>query len=152
MGGWAPYFSLAGMFRSSTNTTAFLPMGGPYTPLRRLREGEGEREKERGRRREGEGEREVATKGSYESTCYLSSFDMMISCVWVAVVRAEKFTIFGTYLPREDKRPAMQYIICHTHTHCRLHVSLLHYTCSHQNGTTHIERTCLWEAGQGSCL
>ena len=42
IGGWAPYFSLAGMFRSSTNTTAFLPMGGPYTPLRRLRERGGE--------------------------------------------------------------------------------------------------------------
>ena len=36
MGGWAPYFSLDGMLRSSTNTTHFLPGGGPYTPLRRL--------------------------------------------------------------------------------------------------------------------
>ena len=37
MGGWAPYFSLAGMLRSSTKTTDFLFIGGPYTPLRRLR-------------------------------------------------------------------------------------------------------------------
>ena len=36
IGGWAPYFSLDGMLRSSTNTTHFLPGGGPYTPLRRL--------------------------------------------------------------------------------------------------------------------
>ena len=36
MGGWAPYFSLAGMLRSSTNTTTFLPMAGPYTPRFRL--------------------------------------------------------------------------------------------------------------------
>ena len=36
IGGWAPYFSLAGMLRSSTNTTTFLPMGGPYTPRLRL--------------------------------------------------------------------------------------------------------------------
>ena len=36
-GGWAPYFSLAGMFKSSTNTTHFLPGGGPYTPFRRLK-------------------------------------------------------------------------------------------------------------------
>lgn len=33
IGGWAPYFSLAGMFRSSTKTTDFFPMGGPYTPF-----------------------------------------------------------------------------------------------------------------------
>ena len=36
IGGCAPYFSLEGMFRSSTNTTHFFPGGGPYTPLRRL--------------------------------------------------------------------------------------------------------------------
>lgn len=36
MGGWAPYTSLAGMLRSSTNTTQRLPMGGPYTPFLRL--------------------------------------------------------------------------------------------------------------------
>ena len=36
IGGWAPYFSLAGMLRSSTNTTTFLPIGGPYTPRLRL--------------------------------------------------------------------------------------------------------------------
>ena len=29
IGGCAPYFSLAGMLRSSTNTTTFLPMVGP---------------------------------------------------------------------------------------------------------------------------
>ena len=37
MGGCAPYFSFAGMFRSSTNAMHFLPSGGPYTPLRRLK-------------------------------------------------------------------------------------------------------------------
>ena len=36
MGGCAPYTSLAGMLRSSTNTTHLRPMGGPYTPFRRL--------------------------------------------------------------------------------------------------------------------
>ena len=36
IGGWAPYFSLEGILRSSTNTTHLLPGGGPYTPLRRL--------------------------------------------------------------------------------------------------------------------
>ena len=33
MGGWAPYTSSAGMFRSSTKITYFLPSGGPKTPL-----------------------------------------------------------------------------------------------------------------------
>lgn len=37
MGGWAPYFSLAGMFRSSTNTISFFPSVGPYTPFFRLK-------------------------------------------------------------------------------------------------------------------
>ena len=36
MGGWAPYSSLAGILRSSTNTTHFLPRGGPNTPFRLL--------------------------------------------------------------------------------------------------------------------
>ena len=36
MGGCAPYSSTCGMLRSSTNTTIFLPIGGPNTPLRRL--------------------------------------------------------------------------------------------------------------------
>ena len=34
MGGCAPYTSSAGMFRSSTKITYFLPSGGPKTPLR----------------------------------------------------------------------------------------------------------------------
>lgn len=42
--------------------TVLLPMGGPYTPLRRL-----------------------------------SSFDMMMFCVWAAVVCAEKLIIRGLY-------------------------------------------------------
>lgn len=33
-GGWAPYTSRAGMFRSSTKKTNLLPSGGPNTPLR----------------------------------------------------------------------------------------------------------------------
>lgn len=37
MGGWAPYFSLAGMFRSSTNTIIFFPNVGPNTPFFRLK-------------------------------------------------------------------------------------------------------------------
>ena len=36
MGGWAPYISRAGMFMSSMKMIAFLPMGGPKKPLRRL--------------------------------------------------------------------------------------------------------------------
>lgn len=72
----------------------------------------GRREKERGKEAR---ERKVATKGRAHVSGYLSSFDMMISWVWVAVVRAEKFTIFGTYLPREHKRPAMQHL---SHAHC----------------------------------
>lgn len=36
IGGCAPYTSFAGMLKSSTNTTHFLPTGGPKTPLRRL--------------------------------------------------------------------------------------------------------------------
>ena len=36
MGGWAKYFSLCGMFTSSTNITYFFNEGGPYTPLRRF--------------------------------------------------------------------------------------------------------------------
>lgn len=39
MGGWAPYFSLAGIFKSSTKTTTFLPIAGPYTPRFRLKKG-----------------------------------------------------------------------------------------------------------------
>jgi len=37
IGGCAPYFSLAGMLRSSTNAMHFRPSGGPYTPFRRLK-------------------------------------------------------------------------------------------------------------------
>ena len=33
MGGWAPYTSFAGMLRSSTKMTAFLPICGPNTPF-----------------------------------------------------------------------------------------------------------------------
>mmetsp|Transcript_64489 Transcript_64489/g.148345 ORF Transcript_64489/g.148345 Transcript_64489/m.148345 type:complete len:214 (-) Transcript_64489:3-644(-) len=33
IGGWAPYFSILGMFRSSTITMECLPGGGPYTPF-----------------------------------------------------------------------------------------------------------------------
>lgn len=36
IGGCAPKISTAGMFKSSTNMTHFLPIGGPYTPLRLL--------------------------------------------------------------------------------------------------------------------
>ena len=36
IGGCAPYFSLAGMFISSTKMTLFFPMGGPNTPFLRL--------------------------------------------------------------------------------------------------------------------
>ena len=36
MGGCAPYFSRAGMFKSSTKITNRLPAGAPKTPLRRL--------------------------------------------------------------------------------------------------------------------
>lgn len=36
IGGCAPYFSLAGILRSSTNTTVFFPIGGPYIPRLRL--------------------------------------------------------------------------------------------------------------------
>ena len=36
IGGCAPYCSLAGMFKSSTNITHFFPMGGPNTPFLRL--------------------------------------------------------------------------------------------------------------------
>lgn len=43
MGGWAPYFSLAGIFKSSTKTTTFLPIAGPYTPRFRLKKGIGQR-------------------------------------------------------------------------------------------------------------
>ena len=35
-GGAGGHTSLAGMLRSSTNTTALRPMGGPYTPFLRL--------------------------------------------------------------------------------------------------------------------
>ena len=34
MGGWAPYTSSAGMFRSSIKNTCLFPRGGPNTPLR----------------------------------------------------------------------------------------------------------------------
>jgi len=34
MGGWAPYVSRAGMFRSSMKNTKYLPSGGPNTPFR----------------------------------------------------------------------------------------------------------------------
>lgn len=34
MGGWAPYFSLAGMLTSSTKNTSFLFTGAPYRVLR----------------------------------------------------------------------------------------------------------------------
>ena len=47
MGGWAPYFSLPGMFRSSTNTTHL-----DTAQEERWKEGEGEGEGERGGRRE----------------------------------------------------------------------------------------------------
>ena len=33
MGGWAPYTYFLGIFKSSTNTTNFLPGVGPYTPF-----------------------------------------------------------------------------------------------------------------------
>lgn len=36
MGGCAPYTSLAGMFKSSTNITHLLPICGPNTPFLRL--------------------------------------------------------------------------------------------------------------------
>lgn len=36
IGGCAPKISTAGIFMSSTNMTHFLPIGGPYTPLRLL--------------------------------------------------------------------------------------------------------------------
>jgi hypothetical protein len=36
MGGCAPYFSRLGMLGSYTNTMSILPIGGPYSPLRRL--------------------------------------------------------------------------------------------------------------------
>mmetsp|Transcript_39913 Transcript_39913/g.120547 ORF Transcript_39913/g.120547 Transcript_39913/m.120547 type:complete len:294 (+) Transcript_39913:5955-6836(+) len=36
MGGWAPYSSLNGMFKSSMNTSIFLPGGGPKVPFFRL--------------------------------------------------------------------------------------------------------------------
>mmetsp|Transcript_9912 Transcript_9912/g.31209 ORF Transcript_9912/g.31209 Transcript_9912/m.31209 type:complete len:244 (-) Transcript_9912:835-1566(-) len=62
IGGCAPYTSTSGMFRSSTNTTACLPNGGPNTPLRRLR-----------------------------------SLPSMMSCVWLALVCAEKLMNSGWY-------------------------------------------------------
>ena len=34
MGGWAPYTSSAGMFRSSMKKMKYLPSGGPNTPFR----------------------------------------------------------------------------------------------------------------------
>lgn len=36
MGGCAKYFSLCGMFTSSTNITYFFSAGGPYTPFLRF--------------------------------------------------------------------------------------------------------------------
>ena len=110
----------------------------------------GRREKKRGKEAR---ERKVATKGRAHVSGYLSSFDMMISWVWVAVVRAEKFTIFGTYLSREHKRPAVQHL-SHTHTVATCLPTALYMQPSkcHTSNTTHIGRTCLWEAGQGSCL
>ena len=40
---------------------------------------------------------------------HLSSFDMMISCVWLAEVRAEKLSMLGMYL-RQKKSTASEYM------------------------------------------
>lgn len=34
MGGWAPYVSKAGIFKSSMKKTEYFPIGGPYIPFR----------------------------------------------------------------------------------------------------------------------
>lgn len=105
MGGWAPYFSRAGIFRSSTNTTHFLPGGGPYTPLRRLK------------RRSTQKRKGLKAKWCYlvlnefrptfYELSYRSSFDIIISCVCPALVRDEKFILIGIYLESGKRQSAI---------------------------------------------